>query len=1086
MKRVLVFLCLAAVGSAILIHRAGGLQHDTPMEDDDPRIRTRSGEVPDTPMSLSDIDGPPVNFGLTRGSVVLAPSERVAWVDPMTGEQVVLPNFFKWRFSADHVDQSSVRPVNVEHQSVECRNVVVDLYRLPRTLDEAKAWQEHGDLNALLDKQIVAARAHAQGSMATQLRSSMPKSERPVRGVSQNTSIRLYESVVIHDRTEGFQVQGKEVTVWPAQHRLTGRGRFVVTHQSLLLTGDGLQMDRDKEGWWRLEVRKNPEFRVKKTSGESNAKLFGGLSTDSLEPSRVRSEGPVVIVRKDGRRESRLKITFPDVVHVEHADGKSLRAGALNLVAVRPADATESAEWNLRDLKASKGVDVEYPDTTPKGAPLLASVKAESLIHQIPRDGSPSRTELVGRPSLVIRGQLPLGFVRSEHDRLHVSCHGRAWIDAVRTAPEGVDLPLQRLRIISLRGGARLERHSKSERAGVAKALFAEDTIDADEMDLLVFIPKKQERTTSTNASPIRDVTAVEFIARGNVRLSGTRVEGATDRIVAKQLHTHAPHVYAQGNGAHYSFPDIPPTQRFAKGTKRDAHASPPADTRVEQAPRRLTWLFHTVLAEGAVEIRTEGAGPAIGLQTHTHAGRIYHDHSRGVTSIEGTSARPADIRVDSTTGREHRLQARRIVMDQVAGTWVADGGVEGDLYMAEGRPGTPIQPRTNVDDAPLTLTIHTDERIDLYLARKTETWTPDMDARQRVVIAGPLRAELTGRNRVVDQLRADRVELTLRPSLGGRSRNGARSRNAGARRPGRGVARARSSTGESEPASTSSSRNITRRSATTKAPTHIRVKARRLTAYGDGAEIRSLEAEEAVSLRGDMGHLTGHALDVDLVGRTARLTGKPASVSPARAYLGKRQEPADIAAKSFALTWSRDTQKPTGLRATSYTTGPSRIRFSRPVKKGGGRERITIFYSGTIDATNTHMRFGKVKVIRELLTATGRRRGRRAELRAPTLEIAGTQLLGTRNREITTITAAGEPTYFTTTLKAGKADVWAERAVYDLRSGDVRLDARNGRDVQIRIGESTRPSRLPSISINLMNGTTSAEGGADIVIQPR
>ena len=1085
MKRLFVFLVLAAAGTVVLIHRAGGLQGEITAPDEDSRIRTRGEASPDTAMSLEELRGPPVSVGLTRASVVLAPPKAVDWQDPVTGEVVRLSNFFEWRFFADYVDQSSIRPVNAEHQSVECKNVVVDLYRLPRTLEEAKARQEQDDLGALLDKQVVARRAHAQGAMATKLHSSIPDASKgeenaPTGGVSQDTSIRLYEGVTVHDRTEGLTVQGDELTVWPAQHRLTGRGRFVVTHQSFVLTGEGLQMDRDEQGWWRLEIRKNPELRVKKAAEGSRRKLPGGLSADSLEPSRVRSDGPVVIVRKDGRRESRLHIAFPDVVHVEHADGKSLRAGTLTLVAVRPVRAAESMDWAVRDLKASKGVEIEYPERTPNGTPLLASIKADSLIHQIPRDGSPSRTELVGRPSLVIRGQLPLGFEYSDNDRLHVSCHDRAWIDAIRAVPDGVDLPLDRLRIISLRGGARLERHSKAGGSSGSVVRFSEDTIDADTMDLLVYVPKQRGKRAREAGARIADVTAVEFSARGDVRLSGTRVEGTTDAIVAKNLHTHTPHIYAEGEGAHYSFPDMQPEQRFSRGPRDNASSRAP--TRPDEKPTRMKWLLHTALAEGGVEIRTDDAGPSVGIQTFTSAHRVHYDHTRGVTAVEGSAARPAHVRIDSGRGYEHQLQAQRIMMDQAAGTWVADGGVEGDLYFVDGASPTSMQKTPTSKDASLTLTVFTNKRIDLYLARKTDTWTPDLDARQRVVVQGPLRAELAGHNRVVDQLRAERVELTLRPTLG----NSPTREHP--RLPGRGLARASNRGRAPGPPNTTRVSNTGNKGAASTKPTHIHVKASRMTAFGHGAAIRSVEAEGRVSLKGDLGHLTGDTLDIDMIARVAHLEGGPSPSQSARARMGTAQEPADIAAKSFSLTWSKDKREPTGLTATSYKSRPSRIQFSRPVTgtSSSGRERITILYQGSIQATDTEMRFGKVKVTREALSSGNKARGRRAELRAPTLVVRGTRLLGSANRELKTITAAGEPTYFTTALKAGKAEVWAERAVYDVATGEVRLDAQNGRDVQIRIGQSTRPSRLPSITVNLVSGTTSAEGGADIAIQPR
>jgi len=119
MKRVALFVLFSTIGTAILLHFAGGIEGPR-LDQVTPEVETLdTGHAPSGGHSIP-IDGRDISN--LKGILQTAPPERIVWKDRLSDEQIVIPIFFPWRFNAD--DLVGTRPADADRQGAVCHNVL--------------------------------------------------------------------------------------------------------------------------------------------------------------------------------------------------------------------------------------------------------------------------------------------------------------------------------------------------------------------------------------------------------------------------------------------------------------------------------------------------------------------------------------------------------------------------------------------------------------------------------------------------------------------------------------------------------------------------------------------------------------------------------------------------------------------------------------------------------------------------------------------------------------------------------------------------------------------------------------------------
>lgn len=1027
MKRLLLFVAFVALGTAALVHVAGGLEGPQRGEEQDPELPVSDS----APGSKPVIETPDGQLDIERASNItqMAPPVRVVWKDRLSDDTIVIDNFQPWRCTAREVHPLPVAATG--GQGALLVDVVFEVYREPKTRAEALALRDttgEERYTALLHQRFEAGQARVSGKLgeAMAARRSGNATDRSLG----DTALVLSEDIVLVDKGQGITIRGGEgatLTVKPEQDHAFGTGPFSLDHDAVRMTGTDLVLDRNRErGYIRVEVKTNPRLRIEKAASDgTNASLFDFGGGD-FEPTTVTSARSAVLEREMLRRETVLTVVFNHRVYAAQVSGRTLDAGRATLVAYRPRTVgAGSGGWKLRRFHADRKVTIHYPGRTKKDERYLATIQADRLRYDIPEDGGEPTTVLEEDIDIRMRGEVA---VLGPDGMLRATCRDSAWIGPLPAgAPDG-GLDRSLLRQIALRGDAALQRMPMAPGR-------TDDSIRADAIDLIVWPREPKETNTSR-------MTAVHFAAVGDVLLQGAQFAGDTQRIVADDLHTTAPRVFAEGQDTYFTFRRLARNQGLLGPASADT--TPGADGGSTGADGR--WALDRIIARGAVDIDTTLGGPALGIPATLQGDEITYDGLSRIARVRALGGEPVRIGWRASASKANRIETRTLTVDRAAGRITAEGGVTGELYVARGQGGSSFGMAgasggfgPTLDGAELT--VRTDKRIDLTLAREEGRAAPMPGVQQWIRIAGPVTTELRSSSRVVDRMRSESLEVALT----------FRVPDDVARDDGTTVPTARAAGGGSTA------------SGPQKRPAgpleRLDVKARSVRVDLDAGEPRYLVADGGVDLKSREGHVLGSRLTYDGARRRVEVHAGP-HASPARALLGTKAQRSEVQAQRMIV----DIQdgRVARLEAHAASGRTSDIHLFRSVAgKPGAVEWFALTYQGNIVMNDARLLTQRVRLIRRLKAPGAAAYGEPVVLRAPRLIVSGRRMLATDEavREVATIEAlehgagAGSEVNILYGRGAERTELWGHRFVVFVPRQRARLEGRPGRDLRIRRG---------------------------------
>ncbi|MDA1194126.1 MAG: hypothetical protein O2894_02995 [Planctomycetota bacterium] len=1027
MKRLALFLLFATAGTWAVVHFAGGLQGTAaPQASADlPRIDTPRGPRP-------SIETPGGELDIERANQItqMAPPVRIVWKDRLSDETITIDNFQPWRCTAREVTPLTL--AGTGGQGARLRDVVWESYRDPATRSEAIALRDGtgGErYAALLHQRFRAGEARMMGRLGeamAALRATNPAD----RGLG-DTVLELSRDLVIEDDQQGIVIKGAPdatLSVYPEQERASGTGAFTLTHEALTLTGNGLRLDRSRErSYIRVEILRDPRLHIVAANGTPATAGAFDFGAGEFRPTSVTSEGSAVLQREEGRRETTLDIEFHDRVHVAQEGGRTMLAGRASLSAARRlSPGVDDAGWDLRRFNADRHVTIHYPGRTRRGEAFLATIDAERLIHDVPLDGSEPTTIFEQDVDIRMRGELAL---LGPEGHLRAACSDRAWIGPLPAgAPDG-GLDRTLLRQLALRGNARIERIS------IGTELI-EDRLHADVIDLVVW-PRDDDEAGGATSGELEDsrMTAVHFAAVGNVHIEGAQISGDTRRIVADQLHTQAPRLFAEGQGTTFTF------RKLARDEGLLGPSQPGPTPRADgsRAPEGR-WQIDTVVANGEVDINTSLGGPALGIAAHLDGDEITYDGTSRLARVRALGGAPVHLTWSASPTDTNTLTTREISVDRASGLVIATGGVEGELFVARDGKGNPFRSGglaagmgPVLDGAELT--VRTDQRIDIELARvDANTAAPLRGAKQWIRIQGPVVTELRAPDRSVDRMRSLSLDVSLVYDFED----------------------ARQSDPTVVPAARAAERRPDNERPARAAPALERIDFRANSVRIDLAdgEARHLTAEGGVDLKGRDSHVTGQRLTYD---GTRRRIEVLAGSTPARALLGVKRQRSEVQAARLAVDIHEG--RVVRLEAHAPRGGTSDVHLYRDVKTRPGEvEWVAIKYEGTMVATATRLTTERVMLVRRVRKPGSDAFGQPVVLRAPVMVASGTGLLATTEdeRRLESIealargTGPGSEVNFVYGEGQERTEAWGERFIVEIQRDRARLEGRPGRDARI------------------------------------
>ena len=1076
MKRAVLFLLFGGLGVAGLVHLSGGIEGPAAKRSapDNAPAQARVEDQPETPQ------GTPISVPL-RGPNVMTPgganarmmskTQTLSWTDPATGDVLEIRGWFSWSFETASFE--GLPQGDAATQGVLCKDVVLELYREPLTRSEALRRIE-GDLRPVLRQRFTASRARAYGSIAQKLNDRTGKRE---TSPGPDTRIDLLGDVLITDVSQGLRITGSKLRVYPVQERVEGSGKFRVEHEAMTLTGTTLNMERHERGWTRVEILKNTVLDMHSDVRDEQGKPMFSFGQGEFRPANVVSDGRAIFLREQGRREGRLRLTFPDGVTATQDGGRQLEAGWLELLATQPAGVTtsattKSAPWTLRDLRAEDSVRVEYTSSAKEGRSHLMSIAADRLTHSVPVVGR-SRTELFGEPRIVVRGQLSLDETGSPDDRMHITCRNRAWIEPLTSAEVDPGLDASRMQRMALRGGARIERHGRGPSA-------SEDVLEGESIDLLLLeqdLPAGKTRTV-----------AVQFTATEDVRLGGSRIRGHTTRLVAQGLHTPQPHIFAEGSGTTFTIPLVQRDQGLLGPREPEAPSEPEAGEAEEEpstdeadvdAPdepssrsgsQRVRWLLRRLLARGDVIVETQLGGASVGIPARVTALEASYEAEHRLARLNGRAGAPVRILSTVAPGETNLVEAQTMTLDRARGVIWARHGVRGELYMSE-QGGFGAGGRAPKASQALEMSVRTDARIDLYLARTPQGWSPKLDQEQRISVQGPLVAELKSENLTVDRMRARTLDVVLSaaPPKPPRPQSVATAPTARAASP--------SATGRRTSAAPSGPRRPIKRS-------RVDVTARDVRVQLLDGDVSQLDATGGVDLKGRPGHVTGERMTYDAkTHRIEIMAGNDAVRRPATALLGATASRTEIEGARLGLIWKDDRAQ--SADATAPAGQKSRIRlFRRNPKTPDTLERYELRYEGTIHLRPNELTASRVIVIRSEKDMRTQQSKPPSALYTSRLQLFGANLLSREAVSISRMVAQGKGTYFRSEQSGKLLQAWGDRFDYDVDAGWATLSGAPQDDVVLKWGDNE--SYFPSLRIDVAKGLPFAPDGTYILLRKK
>ena len=1065
-KRPLLVLAINTAGMAALLWLAGGWAGPG-RGGPPPQFQETQEIAPGEGSIVPPLDVPVAVSGFNRAAGGSAP-EAIEFVDEESGETVFVPFFVRYQFEAREGGPTNAGEAG--RQAAELRGLRLRMYREPRTLEEARALADgrEGAQEALLKWHVF-----AEVAVAKFLMEGLSLSSRRSRPDEADAVIHLREGVLVRDVEERLVIQGEDLELQPTAGQAKGRGVFVVRHDTFEITGRGLEVSRE-ESSDRIALLEDVVVNVHGTVPGPDGRPLLDLGDQSIEPGTITAEGGAVLVRETVFGIERLQLELRHRVHAEQTNGRSLDAERIQLVAHRDPGEPGSeakdlrARWKLHSFLAEGGAIVEYPDVTKEGRPYLVSATAHRILHEVAADGTAS-TLLDGEPQLALHGDIPLSGLDASSGLgiLRASAHDQAWMGTADPAdlPPGAD-PAQFVRIV-LRGDARLERQD----TGLSQDW---ERLEGEQLTVLFKKAADVDETVApgVTGTPTQRLVAVSFFLFGDVELTGTRMNGRTQRLRGEALDTNSPSLTAEGLGTRFAFHGLRQDQRFLGGSNEARTASTRGDGLTDAGPRE-DWVLERIRAGGGagdLVVQTSFGGPTVGVPTRVSGRELAYDRVTDRARLQGSASSPARVTVGEPGTMQHAVTANSMVFQRERGEIEARGSVRGTVYVVDARGGAAGLAALGLEDpqagTPVTFGVATDGRIVIRGMLTESLKGPLLDADQIVRIEGGVVAEMVSEETAVDSLRADFVEVALRRTVQEVSTAPSAS-VAAAPRPRRNP----TATKEREPAPAAR-------------PVRWDLSSEILRARVGPGGFESVEAVEGATLSSDDATIRGRRIAYDGLRQEVSVRGEPGR--DARAAFGTEKERNEV--------WAQD------LLVHLATDGPDRVDASAGaravlIRKGAtekqaAMERFTVLCTAPVRVTrselvteNFRQAFEIRRHVRPIMSAPW---GDPARLWANRLVVRGSDLLSGNSADVTTVTASGPDT----ALKIGAGDsettVWGERFELEIATSLATLTGTPEHPLEIQRGRADAPqgfSRQNRIVLDLKTGMFRAADQVEIII---
>ncbi len=1048
--RLAIFLGCLLVGVAALLGSAGGW-----------RGQGADRSVPEVPRQEAPVAGarvPLVGADAASGSLRLkdvgapryAMPEALTYRDAHSGERVDIPHFLPWSFAARRA--RALVGAGADSGSILFEDVVVLTYREPRTLAEARRLRD--DPRAIEDfvhLQLFAPRARADGiarALETQGESG---------GREGDAVIVLDGGVEAHDRTLAIQARGGSLSFDPRTHVTVGQGPFTVEHAAWTLEGEGFTLTRDaregrarRDDAFRIEIARHVLFALRQNVLDAQGAALWG--EDEFRPARIFA-GRAAVVHDGAAQGDTLHVVLEQGVRALQQGGRRLLCDRLAL-ALEPrttGGTTAARDWRLAHLAGEgRPLTLEVPDLETPGSRSAARITARRLRHE-PSPFGPPTTVLEGEPVVLLEGDLALAGVPGPGRWIRASASDRALLlpaPGVALGPDGAPVMGRRL---ELRGQARLERRAD----GAGDSADFEDVLEGDEISLV--LRPAQDGAAARERGAAREVP-VSFAALGHVRLSGTRLEGATERIVVERLDTTEPLLVVEGLGTRLALVGFGRGQRlFGEDPAADSHTPEGAAAGPVAAgePARRAWSLERLEADGHLAGETRLGGPTVGTPAWVEGARISYERVADRALLSGEAGAPASIHFEAGAVERHGITAPHIAFERGRGRLRAEGGVTAEVFLVEGTPAGFADGATGLTREPGRLSrleLITDGRIEMRLKVARPGGEPAPDEPQTLRVLAPFTAELSAPPpAALDRLRADRLEVvfTLRAPLEGASTS------AGLARPARAAPRG----------STASGSTLARRNAPAD---RWKLISRTLVLDLNGGTLSGLEADGGVLLDGKTMHVEGETLR--FVGALGSLWLE-GGAEPVRARTHSARSESRFVARAVRVTL--DQYGPTYVLAS----GPvEAVLVQADAKHPERADRYEVNCPGDVRLTDSEL-------VADAPTTWVRRSERDApdapwggasDVWADRLTIGGSGLLAQGRRGgaggVRTLTATGPTTTFRSGTGSRRVDMWCERIDVDVPSGKAVLSSRPGRDVLVHF-ESGYDVELMRASFDFRTG---------------
>lgn len=749
MKRILLFLVLAAGGLAVLSALGGGLtgstvQRPPPVVSAMPESTHDAGGVePPKTSELPRLDGGTGGGSSQDAPIAVDPfksynmtlAERATYVDPVSGDVIEILNAPK-----ASIDCKNAGPMRDAAGSPGMRWKAIHIVLYKDKKDYTRPVAEALRANPATGRRgLELFDITADEGYETTTPIPLAPGEKEPRG---RTIVRITKNVLIHDYVRDLDVRTSDAEVDYDAQTAEGRAPVEVEAKAYVIRGRGFRLDCVAQ---RLEILENTEFESINLSGDASKPVGEGESA-AMRPRRLQAKGSTLIVRHTDEKEPFTDVRMDGGVHVEMDGGQNLSADSVALRLVRrDADAPKKTGngaaspegFHLARMTADGDVRYEGKD---KGGALLTAVGPKLAVDF--RDRQLNAMRLSGRSLVTWRGEMALPGERPS-DRI-VSARAA---ESILFAP---DAESPEASLLDLVGTARVE-------CGRVPTDPTPQRLAADRVTLHLrrrSLPPDDIATTAPGRgrrSPMSEWTPTKFAATGGVILEGPRLSGAAREIKGFDLDRPTYRVTATGPDAHLEVADDPPQP--GEGARTAAPAAAPAVT----APRR-TWTLERLSARenamGELRVRAGEGGARFAGDSMTF-GRV------AGAEIRAAAGKDAHLTLEGRGGRDRTIDANTI--------WLRPGAEERVLETA-GRTRTVFwvgdeeHAATPVSTGPgrRVIELRSASRIDI----SGSSGTKEVDATLSVTLAdgGALSARTDGV--VTDRLTATTIEVAMVETL--------------------------------------------------------------------------------------------------------------------------------------------------------------------------------------------------------------------------------------------------------------------------------------------------------------------------------